>query len=572
MSLYTMDTLEFRDQCRVRQCFQCQDDTEFYCNTCKHELCLKCKEKHFIDLYTIYHDVVIYREKFDHITKQETCDRHPDMLYEKYCHSCKLPICFQCTEHRHHQILDLGTAYKTNRQEHRNTLHNIRSETFYNSCCLLVGIRSDIKNFHGEISNNQSNMIKKAQKLRNLIDVVMYDVKIGHKRFIQSLQQQKRKIAIHLASIENFELRSEQLANRPLKFLMFLKRTCIQKLKDTLNLTHYALVCLNEDINIEDVTDFLGEIQITETGKRQVRNESVLKLMSKPVLHRTVNVPGEVYNIAYNITHISFVTPNQAWINDSKDLILINLEGDILRQLRDVYSMYGQHTVNLTGDLIYIDSDGNIIKLSKDNRTKNTLIKKTKPWVPQCIYSSHLNGDLLVGMQSNRTVTIASYNDKGQHKQSIQHHKPDQKLYSHPIYITEKNNGDVIVSDIGGYHSAVVVTDSTGRHRFSYRGHPSGSRLSPCGICTDALSHILVCDFITSTIHMLDKDGHFLSLIQTQRKNRQVMNGPMGLGYDDKTHLLWVGLSYGIKKVRVYRYIERQDYLQYIKNQSKLDI
>ncbi|XP_062611194.1 uncharacterized protein LOC134273041 [Saccostrea cucullata] len=544
-------------QCKVWQCFQCQGDTEFYCNTCKHDLCLQCKERHVIDLDTMYHDVVIYRDKYYHITKQETCERHPDMFYQKYCHSCKLPICFQCTEHRYHQILDIRTAYITNRQKHRSIIQSIRSETLYNSSYVLAGIRSNSKTCHAEISIVQPKKLIKAQKLRNLIDTVMHDAKIKHKRFIQSLQQQRRKMNRHFANIETFEHRYDKLANKPLKFLKFLKKIPVQRLKDTPSLTQYALVCLNEYINTEDVTDLLGEIQIIETGKRQVRNECLLKPMSTPILTKSVTVSGEIY-------HISGLKPDEVWISDGKNLILINSEGDKLLHLTDVITVWGKHTVNLTGDLIYIDRDGNIIKLSKDNRTKFTLIEKTEPLISRCIYSSRLNGDLLVGMRSYNTGIITRFNDKGQHKQTIRHDNTGLGLYSYPIFLTENRNGDVIVSYY--LRHAVVVTDSTGRrHRFTYKGHPSGSELWPCRICTDTLLHIMVCDFATSTIHMIDRDGHFLSLILTRQ---QGINGPMGLSYDDRTHLLWVGLAYGEKKVCVYRYLERQGYLQYIANHS----
>ncbi|XP_062621174.1 uncharacterized protein LOC134282791 [Saccostrea cucullata] len=551
-----MDNPRFRTQCKVRLCSECQGDTEYYCNTCKLDLCLPCKERHFIDLHTKHDDVVIYREKYEYITKQETCVRHRGIFYHEYCLSCKLPICFQCTEHRNHQTIDIRTAYKTNRQKHRETIQSIRSETLYNNSFVLTGIRSNTKTFHPEIFHNQSEMLIKAQKLRNLIDTVMFDVKIRLKRFIQSLQHQKRKTNRHLTSLEIFELRSYHLANRPIKFIMLRKKTRVHKLKDTPSLTKYALVCLNEDLNKKDVTDLLGEIQIIETGKRQVRNESLLKLMSKPVLHRSVPVSGAVY-------HISCVTPDQAWISDGKNLILINTEGDKLHHLMDVIRIWGQHTVNLTGDLIYIDRGSNIIKLSKDNIAKYTLIKETEPL---CIYSSHLNGDLLVGMRSYKKGIKERFNEVGQHKQTIHYGNTGQKLYYDPIYVTENQNGDVIVSDTG---RCVVVTDRGGRHRFFYTGPTSGSELFPRGICTDALSHILVCDGNTNAIHMIDKNGHFLLMILTRQ---QGIHGPMGLSYDNKTHLLWVGFYYGEKKVRVCRNIERQDYLQYITNQSKIDI
>ncbi|XP_061171124.1 tripartite motif-containing protein 55-like [Saccostrea echinata] len=246
--------------CKVRQCSQCQGDTEFYCKTCKHGLCLQCKEKHVIDLDTIYHDVVIYREKYENLTKQETCERHQNMIYEKYCHSCELPVCAQCTKHRNpqkfpfflqwmkyrkHKILDLRTAYETNRQQNREIIHNIRSETLYNSCFLLSRIQTDVKACQTEISNRESEMSAKSQKLKDLIDTVICDVKIRHKSLmIQRLQEQIRKMNGHLASIENFEYRSEQSANRPVKFLFFLKNTKVPMIKILLILHNMPLSLL----------------------------------------------------------------------------------------------------------------------------------------------------------------------------------------------------------------------------------------------------------------------------------------------------------------------------------------
>uniref|UniRef100_K1R8F8 Tripartite motif-containing protein 3 n=1 Tax=Magallana gigas TaxID=29159 RepID=K1R8F8_MAGGI len=153
------------------------------------------------------------------------------------------------------------------------------------------------------------------------------------------------------------------------------------------------------------------------------------------------------------------------------------------------------------------------------------------------------------------TGKVTRYNQSGQLTQTIRYHNTGQGLYREPIYITENNNGDVVVSDFES--GAVVVTERGGRHRFSYTGHPSGSRLYPIGICTDALSHILVCDYRTNTVQMMNKDGRFLSHLLTES---QEMGGPHSLSYDVNTHRLWVG-SWWDNKVCVYRYITRQDAL-----------
>nr|XP_034310357.1 uncharacterized protein LOC117684007 [Crassostrea gigas]XP_034310358.1 uncharacterized protein LOC117684007 [Crassostrea gigas] len=191
-----------------------------------------------------------------------------------------------------------------------------------------------------------------------------------------------------------------------------------------------------------------------------------------------------------------------------------------------------------------------------------SFIKRTdSTWEPRCVYWSPSTGDLLVGMYNYDTKTgkVTRYNQNGQLTQTIQHDNTGRGLYSGRNYITENNNGDVVVSDydVNTWSGAVVVTERGGRHRFSYTGHPFGSGLRPCGICTDALSHILAFDYKTKAVQMLDKDGRFLSYLLTKS---QEMGEPRSLSYDVNTHRLWVGSRYD-NKVCVYRYITRRDAL-----------
>lgn len=100
----------------------------------------------------------------------------------------------------------------------------------------------------------------------------------------------------------------------------------------------------------------------------------------------------------------------------------------------------------------------------------------------------------------------------------------------------------------------MVVKAREGKHRFSYTGHPSGSELRPRGICIDVMSHILVCDDFTKTIHILSKDGQFLSHIQTKISyGKKFSPCSLDLCYDVRTHLLLVG-SDAKSYVWLYRY------------------
>uniref|UniRef100_K1RWT6 Uncharacterized protein n=1 Tax=Magallana gigas TaxID=29159 RepID=K1RWT6_MAGGI len=252
------------------------------------------------------------------------------------------------------------------------------------------------------------------------------------------------------------------------------------------------------------VMESLSGIPTPGTEKPQQGNQCLLKLMSPPELLHSHTLTGVEY-----CGHISCVTSDWVWVSDGNNLILTDTTGDLVHRVEDSRSglhCRGFHTVNSESELIYIHRKHKINKLSKDMKTTITFIKRTyTTWRPQCLYWSPSTGDLLVGMCYIHTGTakVTRYNQSGQLTRTIQHDNTGRGLYRYPHYITENNNGDVVVSD----RRAVVVTEPGGRHRFSYTGPPSGLGLEPGGICTDALSHILVYDGRTKTVQMLDKDG-----------------------------------------------------------------
>lgn len=77
--------------------------------------------------------------------------------------------------------------------------------------------------------------------------------------------------------------------------------------------------------------------------------------------------------------HISRVPSDRIWMSNVDDnLTLTNTANVILKNLQEkcCFSFSGVHTVNKKGDLIYIDKDYNINKLSADLETTSTFIKK----------------------------------------------------------------------------------------------------------------------------------------------------------------------------------------------------
>ncbi|XP_065930765.1 uncharacterized protein [Magallana gigas] len=546
----------------AHKCFKCPGDTEYHCVSCPCDLCPQCKENHVKDLQTIDHDVVSHRDKINYIPTQEICVRHPSHVYKKYCEPCELPVCFHCRKHRTHRQLDVRTVNKTKRQQHRGTIHTIRSEALFYRPVLLTGIKTDFKTCRTEFSLYQSEMLTKAQTLKNLINIVrkdfmknvLCDFDFKHRCLKQTIEMSR-----HIVSLQEYELRYVQpeFTFSALQFLSFTK-TALPQIHLTL---HTSQLSMTESLNKEDVMESLSAIQITERGNRRIGNQCLLKLTSGAEFHQSLTVTD-----VDHCDHISCVTSDRVWVSDHRNnLMLTDTTGVPLHRVEDsCHGLDGRwgnglHTVNSESELIYIDRNYNINKLSKDMKTTTTFIEITdSTWEPWCVYWSPSTGDLLVGMYNHDTKTgkVTRYNQSGQLTQTIQNDYTGMGLYSRPKYITENNNGDVVVSN-SSMSGAVVVTERGGRHRFSYTGPPSGSGLDPRGVCTDALSHILVCDLRSHTVQMLDRDGQFLSHLLIRPSG---IFTPWSLSYDVNTHRLWVG-SLDNKTVVIYRYITRQDAL-----------
>ncbi|XP_065929402.1 uncharacterized protein [Magallana gigas] len=557
-SLHTMETAS--TPCKVHLCSKCPGDTAYYCVLCPCDLCPQCKDNHVKDLQTIDHHVVSHRDKINYIPTQEICVRHPSHVYIKYCEPCQVPVCNNCQNHREHKKIDVRTVYKTKRQQHSGTIHTIRSEALFYKPVLLPGIKTDLKTCRTEFSLYQSDMLRKVQTLKHLIDYIQNDFMCNvfcDFDFKHRCLKQKKEMIRHIVSIQRYvRIYEQRRVIRPLQFLSCVK-TALSQIHPTL---HTSQLSMTESLNKEDVMESLSAIQITERGNRRVGNQCLLKLTSGAELHQSLTVTG-----VDRCYHISCVTSDRVWVSDRENLILTDKTGVCLHRVEHSCRVLfgGLHTVNNESELIYINRNYNINKLSKDMETITTFIETTEyTWGPWCVYWSPSTGDLLVGMWCTHRYTatgkVTRYNQSGQLTQTIQHDNTGRGLYRQPLYITENNNGDVVLSDSINYKSgAVVVTERGGKHRFSYTGHPSGSGLQPRGICTDGLSHILVCDDKTKTIQMLDKDGQFLSHLLT--KSREI-GKPRCLSYDVNTHRLWVG-SWDNNKVCVYRYITRQDAL-----------
>lgn len=538
----------------VHQCWKCSGNTRYYCKSCLCDLCLYCKEKHFKDLTTIAHNVVTYRKKHAYTKTQENCAGHTTTFFEMYCDSCKVPVCCMCSEHRQHRLINIQNAYKTKRQQHRGTIHTIRYETLLYRPILQTRIEADFESCYTNFSIYQSRILTKAKEIKDLIDYVKHtfmcnvfcDVDFKH-----SCLNQKTEMTKHIVSLQEYEHRYVQPAFTfsALQFHLFIKTARLSQIHFSV---HTSKLSMTKSLNKKDVMEFLSGIQITEKGHRSVGCRYKLRMMDRIGFCQSFMLTG-----VDSCNHIScMASSDRLWVSDVC-LILTNTAGFVLHRVADLcIDSYGAHTLNSENELIYIDSNYNIKKLSNDMETTTTFLKISHlARKARCVYWSPSTGDLLIGTYIRELDIghVMRYNKSGRLTQITQLHNRELKVCGQPNFITENTNGDIVVSNCTNFTTGVVVAkDRSGKHRFYYTGTKSEFR--PRGICTDALSHILVYDDATRSINVLHRDGKLLTRILEDLEIVQC-----SLSYNSNTHQLWVGLENN--ELYAFRYIDRTNVL-----------
>jgi hypothetical protein len=501
----------------------------------------------------------------------EKCKSHPNKDIDMLCKECQVPICSKCvTQENHwgHRFIDLETVYADKMALCLEEISKVDMYFLLTSHELKNEIKGDATEIKIIMDSLRAAMKADGESLKNLVDTTvaenMQQVDNIEKSLLEKLHSQDTTyddyisyLHDHLKELYGY-LSSSKLSN----IIPRLSERFPQIRSIPWTTKPVTPVFTAGQYSKDDVAKLLGKINFKDT-KAEIRKikpmEIVFPSTSKQQeqdIHkksdikqtyslspsvtevRTFNVPD-----VNNVVHISLHKPGRLWASDSDgNLVQTDLQGNQLQKIQ-TNGTRGYHTVTQDGELIFTDRGNKVIKKIMLDK-KITELKKSIAWIPTCIHSSHINGDILVGMVKPGEAKVTRYNKTGEELISIQKDSKGQELYRNPLFITENINGDVCVSDRG-----VVVINNLGQYRFSYTGHGL-----PYGICTDAIGHILVCDGdsnISDGVHLLDQDGQFLCRLLPRRIS--FLGSPMSVCVDDENYL-YVGQS-RTNTVTVYKYI-----------------
>ncbi|KAH3842473.1 E3 ubiquitin-protein ligase TRIM71-like [Dreissena polymorpha] len=125
-------------------------------------------------------------------------------------------------------------------------------------------------------------------------------------------------------------------------------------------------------------------------------------------------------------------------------------------------------------------------------------------------------------------------------------------LFTRPIRVAVNANKDIIVSEWAKGNDHVVALTGDGKMKWKYHG-PTTLELKdqfvPNAIACDKYCQVLIADSHNRAIHLVDRDGHFIKLLLTEKEG---LGEPWSVAVDSE-NFLWVGDTEG--NIKVYKYM-----------------
>ena len=206
------------------------------------------------------------------------------------------------------------------------------------------------------------------------------------------------------------------------------------------------------------------------------------------------------------------------------------------------------------GDIIATYPDDQVIRqISLHNEVRD--ISSTKPLFPTCV-SATLSGDILVTLwdrghhfdldSSNRRL-VQRMTLKGKIINTYEFQENGTKrLFTFPSRTAENCNTDIcVINATSKDKGEVILLRENGQVRFIYRGQTK-KPFDPFDIACDSRKRVIVADFTSKSLHLLNSEGIFI-----QRILSDLTTEPCVVALHQNN--LWVGFKDGL--VKVYKYI-----------------
>ncbi|XP_048743779.2 E3 ubiquitin-protein ligase TRIM71-like [Ostrea edulis] len=551
----------------VIRCQYCEDEPAlFQCLPCGDELCSKCKVFHLKSKVPSGHKIISFSESLDPSNMIKMCEKHPTKPYEVCCEDCQVPVCIICIEETHgkHTIGKMKNLYEEQKTSMVKELHQLKNQFKLQVTQTLAEAKSGkskLKKSHEKVRSRMSEEAKQLiDQITAMLNKTLQESKDDEEKEEAEISKYETKLEVFQQQLEKIIEKYENLTQNghPADLILYRKQSphTVKNLTlpDRIEITPLSF----KSRKLQDMTQFgdllktkiryqkVGIPAITDDGDQSWKPEQTnKKLLVKPELLHKVDIK----NKSNELYHVECVDETKAYVSGSgPGILLIDTLGKELEnvitevQPRGLAVMFDDSLIFSTG------SKGTILKVSHDKKM-STFVKDKYNLRGLCCTKS---GDILACTGPGDTARVVRYRSSGEKIQEIVHNHNGKKLYSYPRFVCENINGDVCVADRSNPDKLVVV-NMDGEFRFNYHGktgHLKYTFFTSLEIATDSLGHILISDCLNNVLHLISKDGEFISFLLTQDVLR-----PRGLSID-KSDNLWIGeWENSCVKMKIYKFL-----------------
>lgn len=543
------------------RCSLCPEVVVIHCGSCQVNLCAQCLSTHIDRNKSLKHEIVPYTSQ---LVKPEAeiqkCQDHPKQQCDLYCQDCSVPICSRCLtgNHKRHGAVDLEEICETTRSTVKEDLEELRK--FRKEYEKVVGeSKEELAKYIEESDKERDSLKELGKQWHQMIDKVIDKVGKDMDEIIQSdtkcLQDNTDEIQSALQDVKDSIKANEDILqdDRFTRLLSYASKNDAFRIipsRPAIKTAKIVPVNVKEGDIIPKLIHFQRSIRTKLPGYSLNRTGNVSSISTKSLLPE----PELIATVKTNCKQLKGICHNEddrVWIYGTDEILReVDITGTVQNCITAI-SKNSQKDIakNKMGEIVYSHLSDECVNIVREGKISKLL--DLSGWIPFGV-TFNADDDLMVCMRredyQESKVGIFS---QGKLKKEIQFDETGKPLFSasrNNMYIKENANRDICVSDWNA--CAVIVLKSSGELRFRYTGNLSRSfkQFYPHGIVTDNYCRILVVDRKNDCLHVIDRNGKFLTYITCSLQDPYVLSM-------DPDENVWVG-EYDTGCVKVIRYLE----------------
>lgn len=543
------------------RCSLCPEVVVIHCGSCQVNLCAQCLSTHIDRNKSLKHEIVPYTSQ---LVKPEAdiqkCQDHPKQQCDLFCQDCSVPICSRCLtgNHKRHGAVDLEEICETTRSTVKEDLEELRK--FRKEYEKVVGeSKEELAKYIEESDKERDSLKELGKQWHQMIDKVIDKVGKDMDEIIQSdtkcLQDNTEEIQSALQDVKDSIKANEDILqdDRFTRLLSYASKNDAFRIipsRPAIKTAKIVPVNVKEGDIIPKLIHFQRSIRTKLPGYSLNRTGDVSSISTKSLLPE----PELIATVKTNCKQLKGICHNEddrVWVYGTDEILReVDITGTVQNCITAI-SKNSQKDIakNKMGEIVFSHLSDECVNIVREGKISKLL--DLSGWIPFGV-TFNADDDLMVCMRredyQESKVGIFS---QGKLKKEIQFDETGKPLFTasrNNMYIKENANRDICVSDWNA--CAVIVLKSSGELRFRYTGNLSRSfkQFYPHGIVTDNYCRILVVDRKNDCLHVIDRNGKFLTYITCSLQDPYVLSM-------DPDENVWVG-EYDTGCVKVIRYLE----------------